>query len=114
MLLIQLSSLKYLLRQGLAIRGHEDIEGNLVQLLSLRSHDCNQLNTWIKESKYLSPQVVNEQISLMGLSVLRRLFCDIRRAQWFSLILDEATGLPMAVMIETLLVTAANIVPLLI
>ena len=57
---------------------------------------------------------MNEQISLMGLSVLRRLLCDIRRAQCFSLILDEATGLPMAVMIETLLVTAASIVPLLI
>lgn len=27
----------------------------------------------------------------MGLSVLRRLLCEIRRAQWFSLILDEAT-----------------------
>ena len=25
------------------------------------------------------------------LSVLRKLLCDIRRAQWFSLILDEAT-----------------------
>ena len=34
---------------------------------------------------------MNEQISLMGLSVLRRLLCDIRRAQWFLLILDEAT-----------------------
>ena len=31
---------------------------------------------------------MNEQISLMGLSVLRRLLCDIRRAQWFSLILE--------------------------
>lgn len=31
---------------------------------------------------------MNEQISLMGLSVLRRLLCDIRRVQWFSLILE--------------------------
>ena len=37
------------------------------------------------------PQIVNEQISLMGLAVLRRLLSDIRRAQWFSLIVDEAT-----------------------
>lgn len=27
----------------------------------------------------------------MGLSVLRRLLCDIRIAQWFSFIVDEAT-----------------------
>ena len=43
------------------------------------------------ERKYLSPQIVNKQISLMGLTVLRGLLCDIYRAQWFSLILDEAT-----------------------
>ena len=35
MLLKQLSSLKYLLKQGLAIRGHEDLEGNLLQLLKI-------------------------------------------------------------------------------
>ena len=56
MLLKQLSSLKYLLRQGLAIRGHEDIEGNLLQLLRLRSGDCTQLSTWIAERKFFSPQ----------------------------------------------------------
>ena len=32
MLLKQLSWLKYLLRQGLAIRGHDDNEGNLIRL----------------------------------------------------------------------------------
>ena len=37
MLLVVIESLKYLLRQGLAIRGHEEIEGNLMQLLLLQS-----------------------------------------------------------------------------
>ena len=35
MLLKELSSLQFLLRQGLAIRGHKESEGNLVQLLEL-------------------------------------------------------------------------------
>ena len=39
MLLKQLSSLKYLLRQGLAIRGHDDREGNMLQPLKLREED---------------------------------------------------------------------------
>ena len=60
MLIKQISSLKYLLRQGLAIRGHEDIDGNLLQLLKLRSKDCNELSYWIKEQKYFSPQILNE------------------------------------------------------
>ena len=39
MLLKQLSSLRYLARQGLAIRGHSEKEGNLMQLLLLGSED---------------------------------------------------------------------------
>ena len=48
-LLKQLSSLRFLLRQGLAVRGHGNLEGNLLQLLKLRSDDYPGLNTWITE-----------------------------------------------------------------
>ena len=48
MLLKQLASLKYLLRQDLAIRGHNDVDGNLLQLLVLRSNDCPELKSWIQ------------------------------------------------------------------
>ena len=43
MLLKVLSSLRFLLRQGLAIRGHKESEGNLLQLLCLRSDDCQMV-----------------------------------------------------------------------
>ena len=92
MLLKQISSLKYLLRQGLAVRGHDDLEGNLLQLLKLQSSDCTEL-TWIRERRYFSPVILNEQISLMGLTVLRGLLNDIKAAQWFSIIVDEATDI---------------------
>ena len=42
-LIVTLSSLKFLVRQGLPIRGHEEIEGNLMQLLLLRANDCSGL-----------------------------------------------------------------------
>lgn len=93
MLLKQISSLKYLLRQGLAVRGHDDLEGNLLQLLKLRSSDCTELTTWIRERRYFSPVILNEQISLMGLTVLRGLLNDIKAVQWFSIIADEATDI---------------------
>ena len=48
-LLKQLTSLKFLLRQGLAIRSHEDTESNLIQLLELRSDDCFSLKAWLRE-----------------------------------------------------------------
>ena len=41
------------MRQGLAIRGHNDVEGNLMQLFLLHSEDLPELKSWIKEKKYL-------------------------------------------------------------
>ena len=48
MLLRQISSLKFLLKQGLAIRGREKLEGNLLQLLKLRSEDFPYLKGGLK------------------------------------------------------------------
>ena len=50
-LLKQFSSLKFLLRQGLAVRGHIEGEGNLLQLLVLRSEDDQELLSWLKDKK---------------------------------------------------------------
>ena len=63
----KLYSIHYLLSQGLAFRGHKECEGNLYQLLL--SYDSS-FKKWIKENRYLSPVIVNELISTMGLSVL--------------------------------------------
>ena len=43
MLLKVLSTLRYLVRQDLAIRGHHDNDGNLIQLLNYRSEDVTSL-----------------------------------------------------------------------
>lgn len=65
-LLKQLSSLRYLLRQGMAIRGHEASESNIIQLLQLCSDDDPQLKKWLSDQKYFSPDILNEQIEIMG------------------------------------------------
>ena len=59
-LLRQLSSLKYLLHQGMAIRGHKEGEGNLVQLMDLRSEDVQGLKRWLEKHQYISHQIVND------------------------------------------------------
>ena len=67
MLFKQLEFLKYLLRQGLAIRGHSNNdEGNLDQLLLLRKDDVPDLDAYLLAKKYLSPEIINEQIALMA------------------------------------------------
>ena len=80
LLLKQLSSLQFLLRQSSAIRGHKETEGNLIQLLKLRSEDMPSLKSWLQERHYLSHQVVNEMISLIVNMLLRKMLACIREA----------------------------------
>ena len=87
----QLQSLAYLLRQGLAVRGHKSDEGNLQQLLKLRSLDVPALKQWISERKYFSADIIREQTSILGKCILREIATDIRNAYWFSLIADETS-----------------------
>ena len=60
-LLRLISSLRFLARQGLAVRGHDEAQGNLLQLLQLRSEDCSELCNWMeRRDNWLSHDVQNE------------------------------------------------------
>jgi len=87
----QLEAMKFLLRQGIALRGHSEEEGNLQQLLKTWSKDNAVIKSWVEEGKYMSHDIVNELITLMGQSVLRKLLCRIKNADpcWFAIIVDE-------------------------
>ena len=67
-LLCQLSGLRFLLRQGLAIRGHTETEGNLRPLVFhvwMYSSFCD-MKAWLKENCYMSHDIINEQITIMA------------------------------------------------
>ena len=87
--------MRYLLRQGLPLRGHSEEEGNLPQLLVtwLRISDNSALKNWIEEGKFYSHEIVNELITLMGQKVLRGILAKIKSCKpcWYSVIADEAT-----------------------
>ena len=92
-----LSCITFLARQGLPLRGHvedtESFNGNLYQLLLLRAEDCPQLLTWLHMREYISPEMVNELIAIMGNTVLRQVLALIKSALWYSLIANEATDI---------------------
>ena len=48
LLLKQLDCLQYLTRQGIAIRGHCDEDGNLYQLIKCRADDIVGMQQWIE------------------------------------------------------------------
>ena len=72
MLTIILSSVRYLARQELALRGGDDAESNLIQLLQLRAEDNPQMRDWLRRSarKYTSHENQNEMLVIMAHQVL--------------------------------------------
>ena len=76
-----LQGLRFLLRQGIAIRGHFEEEGNLRQLLLAWSSSCKDLQEWNKEGKYMSHEIINEFIKLMGNTVLRNIITNIKSCE---------------------------------
>ena len=86
-----LSSIRFLAHQELPLRGHHEGNSNLHRLLLLRAEDCSQLNSWVLQKEYTSPDIINEMIAIMGNTVLREILQLIRTSMWFSIIVDEAT-----------------------
>ena len=92
-LLKQLHGLKYLVRHGMAIRGHKEVEGNLHQLLMMWSNFDSDLKRWISENKYISHDIMNEQIEMIWKSLLCVILENVHKctSPWYSLIGDKAT-----------------------
>ena len=72
MLMKVLSCTRYL---GLALRGHderpESFEGNLYQLLLLEASGDHKMKAWLEKREYISPDIINDMIMLMGTAIRR-------------------------------------------
>jgi len=62
-----------------------------MQLLQLHTESNPGLQEFINDRAYLSGDIVNEMISLMGNQVCNKLLENIRKSGVFSLIADETT-----------------------
>ena len=88
------TAIKFLCRQGLALRGDgcENNSNFKILLLVLAEIDQN-LNQWMKrkENVYTSPTIQNEIIKVMGVKLLRDLSHDLQRSPFLSIMVDETT-----------------------
>jgi len=89
-LLTIMSSLKFLARQGLAIRGHEDNDSNFNQLMLLRCQDQPKLVDWLsKKTSWTSHAIQDAIIKMMGMTVIREVAKDIQGKSFFAILADE-------------------------
>ena len=84
------SSIEYLARQCLPLRGHEEQRGNLYQLIKLRANDCNDLHVWMQRKRsFLSHEIQNEMLKILSHQILRSIIKDISSSLWYSIMEDE-------------------------
>ena len=60
-------------------------DGNLIQLMELRSEDFPDLKRWWGDHNYLSHEIMNKMIKIMGNTLIHKLLVNIREACWFSI-----------------------------
>lgn len=103
------SSLRFLATQGLAIRGHVDDSSNYCCLLDLRSEDSNDMKTWISRKgvqyQWLSHDVQNEMLDMMGQDVLRHIVSKIKQATYFTVMIDESADISVTEQVSVCLRT---------
>ena len=85
----QILALRYLVRQGLAVRNYHAGGSNLTVLLQTVLEE----EKWVQDSKYQSPEIVNELIEMMGNHALRSVLSSMCNQRWFALLADETRNI---------------------
>ena len=93
MLTLILKAIRFLARQGLPFRDDND-EANSNFFQALKAIDPNgEIDQWLmrKAIKYASPEIQNEILKLMALTILRNVVSRIKRNDYFTIMCDECT-----------------------
>lgn len=79
--------------QSIPLRCHNEENSNFLRLLHLCSSDQPLLKVWMGWSKYkwISHDIVNEILTLLAVSVRRKLLTDIRKQPFYAIMADETT-----------------------
>ena len=89
-----LSCVKFLARQGLALRGDGDeSDSNFLQLFHFQADDMTV--DWLKRkcNKYTSHEIQNELLKIMAHNVLRSIAVDLQKSTFLTIMIDETTDI---------------------
>ena len=72
------TSIEYLARQALPLRGHQEERENFYQLISLWGAHSDELKRWLQQKRsYTSHEVQNEILKIMAHQIQRSILKDI-------------------------------------
>ena len=90
-----ISTIRYLAHQGIPLRGDgNEKESNFYQLLTLRGEDVSYIHPMLNMShtKYTSPEIQNELLAIMAISIIRKISTRIQ-GSFFTVMIDETTDM---------------------
>ena len=92
MLLKVISCIRYLARQGLALRsdGHKQ-DGNFMQLLKLKGEDDQAVISWLQKkiNSYTSHEIQNDIVKVMAMHVARDMATCLQLSPFLAVMVDE-------------------------
>lgn len=89
---VVISSIRYLARSGLAIRGGTWDSGNLINLLQERSLENPAMKLWLeKRNNWLSGDIQNELLEIMAHFILRKIKDYICKSPFMAIMADGTT-----------------------
>ena len=90
-----LSSIRYLARQRLPLRSHNDSESDFRQLLLLRAEDDPNFLEWLHKetNRFTSSTIQNEILKDMAVHILRPVVKYIKKSSYYSIMADEITDI---------------------
>jgi len=90
-----ISNVKYLARQGLALRGSDEFESNFRQIPLLRSRDLSELQNWLQRSDvFVQKDIQNEILNLFCREVQLEIVKTVKaNGGKFGLLVDETTDM---------------------
>ena len=90
-----LSSIRYLARQRLPLRSHNDSESDFRQLLLLRAEDDPNFLEWLHKetNRFTSSTIQNEILKDMAVHILRPIVKYIKKSSYYSIMADEITDI---------------------
>ena len=86
-----LRNIHFLAQKGLALSGCIEEESNFIQLLKLEGGVDSQVDQWLKKKsgKYTHPEIQNECLQLMSLTILREISENIQNSVYYTIMEDE-------------------------
>ena len=89
------TSIEYLARQALPLRGQHEERGNFYQLMKLQRADSDGVKKWLQQRSYTSHEVKYEIRRIMALQIQRSILTDICTSMWFCVSADETVDISL-------------------